>query len=298
MAANTWFIISIVGYSLAVVLLIVAIILFYKMNILAIIGDLSGKTAARQIQEIREQNAKSGQKRYKPNAFNVQRGSLTEPVSSVSSQSSRLGNKGETGQTVASVSKRLFGRGETGQTVAPVSKRLFGRGDIGQPVASVSKPLNGGGQTVEASDSVKIESKPTVVLEQQENLSIRDEQTVVLFSQDTEVLEGNLKYEAEVSAATEVFIQDAEVLNDGTELLALSDGTEVLAKNDGTELLAPSDETVLLSQTEATKVLSDDAGTTVLYPTSELEQENSENLQAIEFKIVKDIKVTHTSEKI
>lgn len=287
MDANTWFIISIVGYSLAGVLLIVAIILFYKMNILAIIGDLSGKTAARQIQEIRDQNTKSGQKRYKPNAFNVQRGSLTEPVGSISSQSGRHGNSGETGQTVAPVSKRLFGRGDTGQTVAPVSKPLYERG-----------------QTVETPHSVGMESKSTAVLGQQENQLNRDEQTVVLFPQDTEVLgEG----EAEASAATEVLIHETEVLNDGTEVLARSDGTEVLANSygtevlassEGTEVLAPSDETELLAINDGTRVLSDDAGTTVLSPTTELEQEEIETNQTIEFKIVKDIKITHTSETI
>jgi len=69
MDAATWLTISIIGYSLAGILLIVTIILFYKMNILAIIGDLTGRTAARQIAELREMNKMTGNKRLQPNAF-------------------------------------------------------------------------------------------------------------------------------------------------------------------------------------------------------------------------------------
>ncbi|MFL0505386.1 hypothetical protein ACH0B5_06515 [Ureibacillus sp. 179-F W5.1 NHS] len=54
MDAQIWFTLSIVGYSLGGLLLIVAIIMFYKMGILAIYNDLTGKTAERKIREIRE----------------------------------------------------------------------------------------------------------------------------------------------------------------------------------------------------------------------------------------------------
>ena len=73
MDAIAWLVISIVGYSLAGILLIKTIFMYFKMNIPAIIGDLTGKTAEKQIQQIREQNAKTGNKRYKPNVFNVKR---------------------------------------------------------------------------------------------------------------------------------------------------------------------------------------------------------------------------------
>jgi len=68
--AATWLKISIAGYSLGGVLLIAAIFMFIKMNIPAIIGDLSGRTAARKIREIREQN--TGNKRQTPKAFNLE----------------------------------------------------------------------------------------------------------------------------------------------------------------------------------------------------------------------------------
>ncbi|MEH7436896.1 hypothetical protein V7182_05325 [Neobacillus drentensis] len=73
----TWQIISIVGYSLAGALLITAIVLFFKMKIPAIIGELTGRTAARQIQEIRERREN---KRQKLNVFDVDPGIMREPV--------------------------------------------------------------------------------------------------------------------------------------------------------------------------------------------------------------------------
>lgn len=48
--------ISIVAFSLAAVFLLIAIVLFFKLDVRAIIDDLSGKKAERQIQELREQN--------------------------------------------------------------------------------------------------------------------------------------------------------------------------------------------------------------------------------------------------
>ncbi|WP_042462815.1 hypothetical protein [Neobacillus dielmonensis] len=62
MDATAWLSVSIIGYSLAGVLFAVTIFLFIKMNIPALIGELTGRTAAKQIQEIREHNH-SGSKR-------------------------------------------------------------------------------------------------------------------------------------------------------------------------------------------------------------------------------------------
>jgi len=78
--ATDWFIVSVVGYSLAGLLFIIAIIMFFKLKIPAVIGDLSGRTAAKQIQELRKRNSSTGIKLYKPDVFNIERGKLTEPV--------------------------------------------------------------------------------------------------------------------------------------------------------------------------------------------------------------------------
>lgn len=56
MSAEIWFIISIVGFSLAAAALIAAVILFIKLNIPAVIGDLTGRTVAREIKAMKETN--------------------------------------------------------------------------------------------------------------------------------------------------------------------------------------------------------------------------------------------------
>lgn len=220
MDATTWLIISIVGYSLAGVLLIVVIFMFFKMNIPAIIGDLNGKTAARQIQEIREKNKLTGNKQHRPSTFNVERGTLTAPVSS------RFGRTGKAGSTQATIS------GE-------------------------SKYLESKGITAQSSRPTVVESLQTEVITEQENLSNMNEATSVLI-EDTQVL----MVEDIYSDSTEVLMNETEALDNGTVVLA------------------------------------EDIGTTVLNGTTELESEKATEPLAIEFKIVKDIKITHTNEVI
>ncbi|WHZ02750.1 hypothetical protein QNH48_28165 [Neobacillus sp. YX16] len=232
MDATTWLIISIVGYSLAGILLIVVVFMFFKMNIPAIIGDLNGKTAARQIQEIREKNKLTGNKQHRPSTFNVERGTLTAPVSS------RFGRTGKAGSTQAAISEE-------------------------------SKYLEIKGITAQSSRPTVVENLPTEVISEQENLSIMDEATTVL-TEETQVLTGIY------SDSTEVLMNETEVLEKGTEVLM--NETEVLDNG--------------------TVVLAEDIGTTVLNGTTELDSKNVTKVLAIEFKIVKDIKITHTNEVI
>lgn len=80
MSATMWLIIAIVGFSVSGIALIAAILMFIKMNIPAIIGDLSGKTVAREIKAMREANVFSGEKLHRPSSVNANRGKLTEKV--------------------------------------------------------------------------------------------------------------------------------------------------------------------------------------------------------------------------
>ncbi|MFS0675165.1 hypothetical protein [Ornithinibacillus sp. 179-J 7C1 HS] len=103
MDATIWQIISIVGYSLSGLLFLVAIVMFIKLNILSIIGDLTGRTAAKQIQAIREENSRTGNKRFAPSTFNAERGELTEPITKSkklrkSGSTWRIGRRGNTGE--------------------------------------------------------------------------------------------------------------------------------------------------------------------------------------------------------
>lgn len=80
MSASTWLIIAIVGFSVSGIALITSIVLFIILRIPAVIGDLTGRTSARETKAWREANAASGDKLHKPSAVNVERGKLTEKV--------------------------------------------------------------------------------------------------------------------------------------------------------------------------------------------------------------------------
>ena len=228
MDAIAWLVISIVGYSLAGILLIITIFMYFKMNIPAIIGDLTGKTAEKQIQQIREQNAKTGNKRYKPNVFNVERGSLTEKVNSIA------GSVNSNNANYLTSDRRI--------------------------------PLNVSKITKDMSKPKQMANLPSDIDNPHNNLS-----SVNKFYSDssdrTELLSSN---------SEGVIFNETEVLNDATEVLM--EATQLL--DNGTEVL---------SQVE---------GTTVLYPTEELHHDDETEAHKVDFKIIKDIKITHANERI
>ena len=69
------------GAVLAGIMLIVAVLLFIFLHIPTVIGDLTGSNARKAIEEIRSQNASSGDKTYKSSAVNRGRAKLTDKIS-------------------------------------------------------------------------------------------------------------------------------------------------------------------------------------------------------------------------
>lgn len=69
MNASVYKIISCIGFSMSGVMLVVTVILFFKLNVLKLIGELSGRTAQKEIQEISQQTMsyKTGSPRKKRN---------------------------------------------------------------------------------------------------------------------------------------------------------------------------------------------------------------------------------------
>lgn len=63
------------------IMAIVSIALFFLLKIPRVIGDLTGSTARKAIEEIRQQNESSGHKTYKTSLVNQQRGKLTDKIS-------------------------------------------------------------------------------------------------------------------------------------------------------------------------------------------------------------------------
>lgn len=77
---------SLVAYLVAGVLFLVAVALFFLFDVPKLYGDISGRTARKAIEAIRQQNQSSGNKAYKPSAVNAERGKLTDKIT----QSGRL----------------------------------------------------------------------------------------------------------------------------------------------------------------------------------------------------------------
>lgn len=180
MSATTWLIIAIIGFSLAGIALIIAIFMFVKMNIPSIIGDLSGKTVAREIKAMREFNNANGDRRFRPSKVNLERGVLTEKV--------EISQDNRKAMAEAHASKRLD--------------------NIKSGELSEKKTYSSGSGTVGLND---FKINPTEALDEgnEPTEMLSDGETEVLNENATEVLNEN---------ATEVLLNDTTVLN-GTTVL-------------------------------------------------------------------------------
>lgn len=72
--------VSIVLFALAGVCLVIAIYSFIRFNIPQVIGELTGKTAKKSIAQMREKNAKTGDKSHRPSVAAQERGTLTDKI--------------------------------------------------------------------------------------------------------------------------------------------------------------------------------------------------------------------------
>lgn len=81
---------SLVSYILAGVLFLLAIALFFLLNVPKLFGDVTGSTARKAIESIRQQNEESGDKAYKPSPINAERGKLTDKISPSGRLESRI----------------------------------------------------------------------------------------------------------------------------------------------------------------------------------------------------------------
>ena len=188
MSANTWLIIAIIGFSLSGIALIAAVIMFIRMNIPAIIGDLTGRTVAREIKAMRDTNASSGDKRFRPSAVNLERGTLTEKVAGNTANNMAL----------AHASKRLD------KTSGSLSEKS-------------AKKKSG---TVGLSDAVqgksgRVGSEPTDMLNSDD-----DNATEVLSTESTEVLSDNATEVLSDKTTEHLDLNATEILSDGTEVLS------------------------------------------------------------------------------
>lgn len=197
MSATAWLIIAIVGFSLAGIALIVAVFMFIKMNIPSVIGDLTGKTVAREIKAMREFNNSKGDRRFRPSKVNLERGTLTEKVDTSIDDKKAMAE--------AHASKRLD-RTETNENKKN-SKSQKSNGTIGLNDFEMNPTdvLNEGSTPTEV-----LSDNSTEVLESNATEMLSKNQTEVLNTDNTEALSENTN----------------ELLDDSTTVL--SEGTIVL----------------------------------------------------------------------
>ena len=267
MSAEIWFIISIVGFSLAAAALIAAVILFIKLNIPAVIGDLTGRTVAREIKAMKETNF---------NKTNVIRTGVPS--------SSAAGAKAEV--LSASVPDIRPDIRPDSMAVAHASKQLDKLYSVENDKKSAKKT-----GTTGLSDVLKSnESDPTDILpaNSTEVLSSSDEYREGANRTVTESLSDNAT-ESLDAGATEV------LSNNATESLDAG-ATEVLSNNATESLGAGATEILSNNATEALEnAASASQGTTVLSPTEDLRKDA---VKPVAFRIVREEISIHTNEII
>lgn len=92
---------SLVAFILGGVLFLVAVALFFLFNVPQLYGEVSGATARKAIENIRQQNEVSGNKAYRPSPVNASRGKLTDKIT----PSGKLEARGETPAVSVGTSK-------------------------------------------------------------------------------------------------------------------------------------------------------------------------------------------------
>lgn len=105
-----------VGLVLAGIMLVVSVILFFMLKIPAVIGDLSGATAKKAIENIRNQNEESGEKAYKSSAVNRERGKLTDKISPSGSLHTKPSDKLGFGMKTEKISTQRLDVEDSGET--------------------------------------------------------------------------------------------------------------------------------------------------------------------------------------
>lgn len=270
--ATVWLVIGIAGFVLAAIFLTVSIVLFVQNRIPTVIGDLNGKTRAREIERIRSENEKSGVKTRHPGTYNANRGPLTSPVTEEKTLQPERPSF-----VIAHPSKRL----DTDAQAPAKPTDVLTPGTTVLPDAQATDVLKPGTTVLDNPDG----SKPTALLDTKgaESTTVLDEGNATTVLQDggaTDVLdESNATAVLQDSGATDVLDTQAEP----TVSLPSAKKPDLLFAGAAP---VPSS-TVAEPAAQATTVLSDDGA-----QPSDIPQ------KVMRFVKVKDIKMIHTDDII
>ena len=94
MTVETIQLLSLIAFITAGVLFLLAIALFFLFNVPKVFGEVSGSTARKAIESIRQQNEQTGNKAYRPSPINAERGKITDRITPSGKLEHRIGNAG------------------------------------------------------------------------------------------------------------------------------------------------------------------------------------------------------------
>lgn len=266
MSADTWYAISLVGYFVALIGLIVTIVLYVKLDILDVIGDLTGRTVARELKTMRENRNYKGTK----NVSGMRRYSRTVPTSK-SGKSSRLGKKTAGAKTAS----KTAGAGKF-QDI-PRRKAKNGTAEMGP--GSRAKTASAGNVSVQV-DKLVLHSRTDKL------------------SRDTEELYEDFDPRVEYSRTDK--LEDTEERTGSKGTAILRSGTEVLSetgrenrssdKFKGTDILPEKATAVLRNGTVILEEAVTGNGTSLLV--------EEELVEPVKFSITRSYIVVHSEESI
>lgn len=269
MSANAWYTISLVGYFVALVGIIITIVLYFRLDILDVIGDLSGRTVAKEIKSMREnRNAKgdrsSSRARYSGKAAS----------GSKSSKSSAAGKK----------------RRET--------KGSAKTDDMKKPLDATRKRAKNGtaemGRGTPAGGSANAQSDKRVLHSKTDRLSKDTERLYEDFDPRVEYAGADAREETEGRKAggTATLKSGTAALPENgqeSEAVVRKKGTDILPER-GTAVLPERGTAVLRNGTAVLDESSPCGGTSLLV--------EEEQVEPVKFSITRSYLVVHCEEKI
>ena len=264
------------GIALAVVFAVIAVILFVKLDIPKVIGDLSGSTARKQIKEIREKGYESLQ-------------------GSGASKKDAIKSKGSTSKIEV---RDIKGKSASEEVSRKGNERYKKAVDELNKSRSHHHTRPEEADSEKATDILRPEEdyeKETDILRPEEDY---EKETDILrpeedYEKETDVLRSEEDYEKEtdVLRADDEYERETDILTSEDEADA---ATDVLSSDDATDVLS--------TDSDATDVLStDDDATDVLTMDTEASDSSETDIQGEEaekFPLLVDVVVVHTDESI
>lgn len=262
MSASTWGMIGIVAFALSGVLLIAAALIFFLLKIPDVIGDLSGKTVAREMERMRQSNASRGDRSFRTGRINRERGMLTDRVSDKQAKETPYAGK----RVAANTAYRPDSSSQT--DVLPYTEAT----DVLTSVEATERL-----SSAEATELLR-ETEATEVLQDSGATALLSDMgatEVLTDTEATEVLSPPEDGATEVLSSTECATEVLSSTECATEVLSSAgNATEVLS---GTESVLPPD------RSNATTVLTEE-NTAATDPGGK---------RAVRFRVTRSIEVTH-----